>query len=121
MLLLAKVGPLETDEPLERRKGFVSTVLPVCRWWRLAESDPGGGVMFWRGAKVDLKCELRPVSSLGSGSIKGSIKAWCACEVSRLRLCKGGWLRLTAADSLPLAIVRVVCSLGWVKQRRYEQ
>lgn len=81
MPLLATVGPLEMDEPLERRKGFVSTVLPVCWWWRSAESlltrpaDPGGGVMFWRGAKVDLKCELRPVSSLGSGSIRGSIKA----------------------------------------------
>src|SRR4051812_47542093 len=54
-----------------------------------------GGVMGCCGANVDLKRVFRPVSSLGSGSIRGSINSCCACEVSRchkkLRIYDDAW------------------------------
>jgi hypothetical protein len=77
-------GFFDTEEPRERRYGLVSTELPVCcglTWteeWAFEISPIPGGVMGVWGPKVERKCEFRPVSSLGSGSIKGSISAWCA-------------------------------------------
>jgi hypothetical protein len=44
-------------------------------------ADPGG-VMGSCGANVDRKCVFKPVSSLGSGSIRGSISACCAYKIS---------------------------------------
>lgn len=73
-----------SDAALERRNGFVLVELPVC--WMLTEgcslgnsADPGG-VIGAAGAKVERKWLLSPVTSLGSGSIRGSMIARCACE-----------------------------------------
>jgi hypothetical protein len=85
-------GFFEIDEPRERRYELVSTELPVCWGWTCTvgcaltwtvgcafatSAAPGGVIGSW-GPKVDRKCVFRPVSSLGSGSIRGSIMAWCA-------------------------------------------
>jgi len=47
------------------------------------ESSPGG-VIGCCGANVDLKWVFRPVSSLGSGSINGSMSACCALSMMRV-------------------------------------
>jgi hypothetical protein len=66
----------------EGMKGLLPTELLV-RCSRTFTDEPSlgrpadpGGVMgpFCLGAKVERKCEFRPVSSLGSGSMS----AWCA-------------------------------------------
>lgn len=67
-------------------KGLLPSELPV-RCSETFTDDPSlespadpGGVMgpSCRGAKVERKWEFRPVSSLGSGSWRGSINACCA-------------------------------------------
>ena len=50
--------------------------------WLTRPAEPGGVASPWRGAKVDPKWLFRPVSSLGSGSVKGSRSACCAWNVS---------------------------------------
>jgi hypothetical protein len=102
-----RYGLVSTELPVcwEGIKGLVPTELPVC-WEEMkgllpmefpvrcsltftdglslgSPADPGG-VMgpSCLGAKVERKWEFRPVSSLGSGSIRGSINAWCAWATS---------------------------------------
>lgn len=85
-------GLVPTELPVcwEGMKGLLPTECPVRCCLTFTEepslgspADPGG-VMgpSCLGAKVERKWEFRPVSSLGSGSIKGSINAWCALGTS---------------------------------------
>lgn len=85
-------GLVPTELPVfwEGMKGLLPMEFPVrCSFTFTDElslgspADPGG-VMgpSCLGANVERKWEFRPVSSLGSGSIRGSINAWCACTAS---------------------------------------